>query len=117
MRLHRKIIGHSVPLNKMLVAGGGVYDIPTFGGAFTFGASTLLSWTVWSVGSARKILLNAGGGADSDTFVGLLAFGMHVEPLFGHPINGSANKLTMDKQIQPLTNLENTSVRSYAPIF
>ena len=67
--------------------------------------------------NGTSVPLLAGGAADSNVFVGLFAFGMHVEPLFGHPINGSASKITMDKQIQPLINLENTSVRSYAPIF
>lgn len=80
-----------------------------------FTVDSHLSLVEWNNGSALHLL--AGGAADSDVFVGLFAFGMHVEPLFGHPINGSANKITMDKQIQPLINIENTSVRSYAPIF
>lgn len=61
--------------------------------------------------------LLAGGAADGDIFVGLFTSGMNVIPSWMHQFHGSASKITMDKQIQPLTNLENTSVRSYAPIF
>ena len=98
----------------MLFAGGCTTATSVNNGAFTFAVSDLPLLTVWNLGSAiiKFDMLLAGGGADSDIFVGPFTFGIHVIPLFGHPFHGSASKITMDKQIQPLINLENTSVRS-----
>ena len=103
----------------MLLAGGGGNSDPLQVGIFRFLIDAPSSEDHWAFGSAiiKFDMLVAGGSADSDIFVGPFAFGIHVIPLFGHPFHGSASKITMDKQIQPLINLENTSVRSYAPIF
>lgn len=63
------------------------------------------------------MLVAGAGAADPSAFGGVFPFAVNSSPLNAYWTAGSASNVTMDKQIQPLINLENTSVRSYAPIF
>lgn len=45
--------GSSVPLNNMLIAGGGTNDDPSVGGAFSFNVNVLPMLADWYIGSAK----------------------------------------------------------------
>ena len=114
--LRRGRTGPSVPLINAH-CWCGCFRPPAIGGAISFLVSSLPSWTDWSYGSANKcsllvrVLTTLLPG---EVFLRLLW--SLLRRMRGGPTVPLVN-ITMDKQIQPLINLENTSVRSYAPIF